>query len=1622
MIEYGNIIKIVSTEHDDNELFFVKHIASDKLNLLKTNGTEITVELDKVKEIIVVYVPEEKGYAKQNHLSEGLWVEVTFKSRSKDVIQGHIIKIDKNLHIETQNGVYYIPIEYGLPENVLSVKEILKKEEDETKEEESKEESKDESKEADETKEDEPLDQAEPLEPDEIIEEEMLGSIEVEEGQETMFFTLEQQKIDLLEHLLINVEESKRSVYLMKKMYNIIQRYKELKTAYTSFDEGIKVLRLPQSQYLESFIKNTNPLLVPVSDKVKMKVIDLYDEPTTTVYNMNTKETSIEPNRRSIYYATSDIKENKFEDPQFKNIPFTDYQKILLKPFNCLVVETNHDKSEFLNKNRKEVYLLDDLIKIQIDEPFVSNSVLVQSKEHMQYLRRDQKNSNILLKSNLSRRPYFEMMFRDISENEINVKIVDELYKASCDLFKEITWYKNDCDTYQEYIERLLPSFEEFVQCFLNTDFLNFSHVLKELETLQIDKLNKTTYDTLFPILKKNINDFYRLQSENRKANTRERKPQSVIKDMTVAGTLLKDYQPLKSDSFYSVSEIFKSGLVDCYKYFVLQTTQQNLTVLDSDIEQMIQSIKKEFENPQKEQVYKIYDTEDQRKEDSGRIVLQDIPWEKGLISAGELLHRELVKRNSLFTLDDVIIKLKKVCIHNIDEIKKQFDKNDVQFVKEFIVRYQIMKNQRAEVIETKKSYLWNGKDWTPIDNADTCLNKNLVRIKGDCQETNKEQGFKERINEMIRNFETDKLREKELKKVKMDDESHLKRLRTLQLSHLKHEMKYHTEKYNYRTLELQKDSIPQDISPYLELRGKILKEPVLTNKYKALQLFIKNYTKTGEDPHWFYCIETSVKLLPTFLLELSDAFLKTNTYPETLQLICDRQGELSDNFDYYVDKYSGYPIKAINFDEEEDYTAEGFKDVFHEVIEKEEEFVEEDPKDKMVKNAINALLSYSGILIEKKYTNELFDFVMKSFVLTLGTTKNKNENSIMVYSIMAHCFIFLQTLTGDVKFSKPFPNCVKSFEGYPLVQEDKTYKGLKYMCCIVKEISRKTEPWESVKGTKIETMVETLANYIKLFVLPMKEINDKLLEKREEKVVVHEKKEDYTWSLFYPRLTVITPISTISEQPFEKIMTLSFMIQHKINAHIAKQTAILTNSLKQPYLINSCCQKNNDVFSYMLENAKLVEIGEIYDMKQKMEKGEMIKKLNHMYCAVPTKMMHRSVSASYEESVIYRGIIKWFMFDTEQNFPEKLKKYGILRPPDYNKKDKIAEKIAKIKIFKPVPEEVFIEIIKDISTIKERVVIEKTRQVPVKNKIDDMIKANKPKELYDFCGEETDKKIISILSQIPKADKKKTEVCLRFNTLFRNQKKNEFLPENLEHLNFMNHILLNKIRSLLYIFPQKIKNNRTNYKIPPHWDLDKNHISEIKQNVSNYYRTIETFHKNEDLIFHLDKPDFDDYKRWITLPIQNQKMKNDLYYYIFVSIFQDYILLKSPKMNEYIKVVIALFINEDSTALNFDNKKIEYISDMAKKSETQIKTDALKSLTKEARKAQNTLKELKLGEWNTGLTKSIFKYDKSLYNEVFEEAKKIREGMDLVDEDNYGMYGLDDGENMEGCDGDEYY
>ena len=58
-------------------------------------------------------------------------------------------------------------------------------------------------------------------------------------------------------------------------------------------------------------------------------------------------------------------------------------------------------------------------------------------------------------------------------------------------------------------------------------------------------------------------------------------------------------------------------------------------------------------------------------------------------------------------------------------------------------------------------------------------------------------------------------------------------------------------------------------ISPYELLRDEILSQNDIISKYDNILRFINQYCRIAdrdEDDNWYYCIDTNIKLLPTFL------------------------------------------------------------------------------------------------------------------------------------------------------------------------------------------------------------------------------------------------------------------------------------------------------------------------------------------------------------------------------------------------------------------------------------------------------------------------------------------------------------------------------------------------------------------------------------------------------------------------------------------------------------------------------------------------------------------------------------------------------------------------------------
>jgi len=1610
-ITYGNLVRIHTQQDTYKEnVFFVEKCKTDELLLRAQDQSTFTLDLNDpdLVDIQIVYVPPEEGYAQQHLLFPGKWVEVQFDPEGNDVIQGKIISSTGLLEILTENGTYYIPVLYGLPDEVVSIQEIIppdivlpepeKKRPDVAK-----------------TKAETNGDEVEEYkqESDDEQEGELLGEVE-EDVEVPLFYTREQETNDLVEHLLLQIEEKKRNTYAMKKIYNVVHRYHELKQEYIRYDNGVYSTKLPKDPYLNSFLQG-NPLVVPSSKGIKIKHSTYED------YDL-----------ASYYTVVDDAlmeKEFEFKMPEFSpTSPFLGYLQAMTKPFHSLIVDKNVEAKEHL-QTHEEVYLLNELYSISIQEPFVSSSMVVRPRSYLSSM--SLLGDSVLTRSNRARVPYYDLIFRKHVDDFI-VTDVQPNFVSSCNWSKQnkLTWYRNDCIDYSEYMEKVMPTMDEFIDCYLNRDFVNFSQALKELEHFKISKLDTSLYQNIAKRVENNIQSLRTKEQQARKENLKpvETKPKRV----TFLQELTKDYVSLKDDTYYSMSEKMKYGLIDGYQYYMLQflKNKPQLHLSEEELNEFMEAIQKEFEQPQEDVVHRHYFSQEDLDNEKGKIVLQDIPYQGRYIQAIDYFTKKLMERREPFTYQEIVDKLRAVL--RGDPVEAHFDKSLTQFVKEFIAKTRVVNGCRAIVIEGSVLYIWKDTEWVPDScTYDTAGKENTaVKVVGSCEDHKREQ-FKKRVSEMIQTFQVDRLRQEEFRKVSLDDPIHKKRLQSIQQRKLLQDLAFDNEKRYYKNLE-QQQANATPVSPYLDLRKRILMEAQLELKYKALQLFISLYTKVGTDPNWFYCIDTGVKLVPRFLLEIAEAFLRRDDYVDTLQRICDRQGVLSDQGDYYVDKHSGYPIKNITFDDGEDYTESGFKDIYHEVIAADEVFEKELTDDEQIqKTALLTFVRYSGFVLETDDINNLLDRIRNSAMLAgLEKKKGREQQQIYLYSLITHVLVYLQTM--DLKKGTPMQHCKRSLTGFPLDEEEKV-GGLEFMACIVMELAKgTTAPWAALKKVPKEMILQMSISFLKKYVLEIQEIKDQLEARRMQKgshEVVQET-ETFPWLRFSPRLYAFAPMDKNSTVPLVQQQVLSFRIQHKINEHVKTQSALLANRL-----VNTCCYENNDTLDYFLKNTSVAtELSQFKKLIHSTQREADLLQSNLMYSAKPTQRRMVQMTSSLADETIYKGIIQWYSMDAEFKEPPSLKKYGITVPPDYNKKDSLAVKIDKLKRLKPISEEVFMEMLKDHSMSMPKFVSEdKETQVLVENPIDQWIRGKKEKELVDFCEEEAEKKILAILGTVKeKIFQRKYEECLRINQRFKSEKRNGFLPADLEHTTFMSKILWNKIELILFVLPQKLHSASSFYNgkvkenyVPARWNLNQKHKKMLEEYVEQYDGSMYSFVSDPEVLGVLDKWRKKEpvlhFERWIKMDM-SPKSKRSLYNYMYVTLLHE--LNTTERMKQFLRVLITMLNAEDKTALNFDPTYIDYLSDMSKKSEVDIKTDTLKQMTKEARKAQNAMKELKLGEWGLGLGKSIFKYDKNLYEDVYEEAMKIEKGMDKTAEETeiFGTYGLDDGENKEGNDGDEYY
>ena len=565
-------------------------------------------------------------------------------------------------------------------------------------------------------------------------------------------------------------------------------------------------------------------------------------------------------------------------------------------------------------------------------------------------------------------------------------------------------------------------------------------------------------------------------------------------------------------------------------------------------------------------------------------------------------------------------------------------------------------------------------------------------------------------------------------------------------------------------------------LSPYEELKNIILSYPNIAKRQEFIKDFCIKYTRNSindEDIYWLYCNKTGIKLLPRFLLKLANVFNDKKEYLITLDTICAEQGTISDDNSYWVDKYSGYIIKSIEFNNDEGYDESGYKLNTKEILENDYNVNIGNVKSinpdidtiKAIKKSVTNLI---GINLDN-HDNLIINNVLKlqsllpskeAYEKTLLKAKKKDGKSVKVmqnyedtYNLslllltLMFIIVAIQINIPSIKSKKTFPGCIKSFNGFPF--EDNTDKTLlNYIACVAGKMKSSIKPWNSILKISESSLVKKLENLIEKHVLQ----NSELLELYEKKHIYLQKndyKEDITnevfisWDNFMPKLVDFT-ISTENSNELgdtfnssylevitkgkkhnyyetlqSKIIYTSNSIIESIQKIVAKEATILENNNGEPFLENACCNfTKNSIKFFIKKDNSIVKNNELINLYSDFLNS--INSLSNPYILYDnnnTKITFPKLNNYYSEEIIYKGFIYYCNFNNSIPISDELMAICMNKPQDFNDSLNIKELIESLKTEGKVYNKDNFEQLLDVINKKNITVV--GSQIPIINNIE---------------------------------------------------------------------------------------------------------------------------------------------------------------------------------------------------------------------------------------------------------------------------------------------------------------
>lgn len=564
--------------------------------------------------------------------------------------------------------------------------------------------------------------------------------------------------------------------------------------------------------------------------------------------------------------------------------------------------------------------------------------------------------------------------------------------------------------------------------------------------------------------------------------------------------------------------------------------------------------------------------------------------------------------------------------------------------------------------------------------------------------------------------------------------------------------LKYNTQQYKMG-IHIEEDENKKEIivSPYAKILNLILGETDYVKKQSYIITFVLKCTRepingfgplnVEEDPHWFYCIKSNVKLIPKSLYQIANFFVNDNAnFLRNMGILIKEIGAHSDDEEYIIDKYTGYVIMNREFDVDEGYD-EGFKVQSRAVMEEDlgEAFLAqssvvektETQENRIISNIIYTFSTAMGINLEhqsefiKRNVYNTFRSIMPNEnaynkVILEESKRGKDipsykmvYNNNLLYLTIGMILIAIQTSVPSIRTKKSFPGCSKAFMGYP-IEGAGDFKALEYIGCIAYNIRSSTEPWNALARKKPEFIQKQIKEFIdkELWKLP------EVIRKTEEKlayllvnkdIVIPEEHAIQNWTGFLPPLFNFKIKGLHSEHPFSskalmsdmkngsrtqregilhlysKAIAFSLGIQEKIQEVLNKKELLLKTANNILFMENSCCNENNKYTTIGYFINEQPDIAQYNNVVKKIQNAlddiTHISKAGFMYSREDTKTRYPSTSSStFDDETIYRAFIHYCNFLNLMPVNDDLISLCNDKPLVALKGFKIEEQIVKLK------------------------------------------------------------------------------------------------------------------------------------------------------------------------------------------------------------------------------------------------------------------------------------------------------------------------------------------------------